>query len=350
MTIIPPNVNMNLLRVLTALTSKVFFFIGIIFLLTQCNNTSDECVFQPDVDKTISFDFEQLESALASIKTKDEFVKLLSDHPVLRDDLMGRANYPDDSVFINSNFKRFTHPAFDTLLLETQRVFGDGSALKKEFEQAFTNLKYYYPDFNPPRVETVITGLASDLVVTDSVIVISLDYYLGQTGKYRPELYNYLLTRYEPEDIVTSCMMLLGIGDAYNKTNLQDKTALADMIAYGKSFYFAKHMLPCVPDSVFMWYSSEEIKGARKNEDLIWARLIEDQVLFATSHMVKQKYLDERPKTLEVGEKCPGRIAQWVGWQIVKKYMETHPDVDLPALMQTEDAQMIFKESRYKPK
>jgi hypothetical protein len=262
---------------------------------------------------------------------------------------MSRTSYPDDSVFINANFRRFTHPSFDTLLIETQRIFGDGSALKKEFELAFSNLKFYYPDFVPPKVETAITGLASDLVVTDSVIIIGLDYYLGKTGKYRPELYNYLLTRYEPEDIVPSCMMLLGIGEVYNKTNLEDRTALADMIAYGKSFYFAKHMLPCVPDSVFLWYSNEEMTGARQNEDLIWARLIEDQVLFSTSHVIKQKYLDERPRTLEVGEKCPGRIAQWVGWEIVKKYMDTHPDMSLGDLMETSDAQKIFKESRYKP-
>jgi hypothetical protein len=91
------------------------------------------------------------------------------------------------------------------------------------------------------------------------------------------------------------------------------------------------------------------MEGARKNEDLIWARLIEDEVLFTTSHLVKQRYLGERPKTLEVGEKCPGRIAQWVGWQIVNAYMSSHPEVTLPELMDMEDAQLLFRESRYKP-
>jgi hypothetical protein len=65
--------------------------------------------------------------------------------------------------------------------------------------------------------------------------------------------------------------------------------------------------------------------------------------------MVKQKYLAERPKTIEVGEKCPGRIAQWVGWQIVNRYIETNPETSLPELMQISDANKLFKESRYKP-
>jgi hypothetical protein len=64
---------------------------------------------------------------------------------------------------------------------------------------------------------------------------------------------------------------------------------------------------------------------------------------------MKQKYLGERPKTIEVGEKCPGRIGQWVGWQIVNKYQETHSETALPELMQISDADKLFKESHYKP-
>jgi hypothetical protein len=144
-------------------------------------------------------------------------------------------------------------------------------------------------------------------------------------------------------------MLIYGINDSINKTQLNDKTVLADMIAYGKSFYFAKHMLPCVPDSVFIWYTPQEINGSVKNQDLIWARFIESQVLFATSHTVKKDYLGERPITVQVGEKCPGRIGQWMGWQIVKKYMKSHSEISLQQLMATGDAQALFNQSGYRP-
>lgn len=162
-------------------------------------------------------------------------------------------------------------------------------------------------------------------------------------------MYEYLLRQYKKENIVPSCLLIFGISDRFNKTDLKDKTVLADMIAFGKSYYFAKHMLPCVSDSILTWYTPEEIQGSRKNQDLIWARFIEDRVLYATSHMVKQKYLGERPKTVEVGEKCPGRIGQWVGWQIVNSYMREHDDVTLRGLMNQRNAQKLFKESKYKP-
>jgi len=317
--------------------------------LASCESDPEECVYQPDIAEPTQFRFKALQNDIADISTKNQLVSFLGRHVTFRDGLLGRANYPDDSVFINANFSRFSHPSFDTLLLETQRVFGDGSTLRQEFELGLSNLKYYYPDYPLPTVETAISGLATDLVVTDSMIVVSLDYYLGTSGAYRPQLYSYLLTRYEPEDIVPSCFLILGISPSFNHSNQEDKSVLADMISYGKAFYFAKHMLPCVPDSVFLWYTDEEMKGAKENEDLIWARLVEDQVLFTTSHLVKQRYLGERPKTLEVGEKCPGRIAQWVGWQIVNAYMERHPDTTLPELMAITDAPLLFRESGYRP-
>ena len=62
------------------------------------------------------------------------------------------------------------------------------------------------------------------------------------------------------------------------------------------------------------------------------------------------KYIGERPNIPEIGKQCPGRIATWVGWQIVRKYMEEHPQVSLQQLMEEKDAQKIFQQSKYKPR
>lgn len=330
--------------------SSVLFIFTFWLILTSCETKEEKCVFIPDTSEiSIDLEFNQLQNSFADVSSKQQLIDLLTQYPAIRDFFLRRQEYPNDSVFINALYDRFTHPAFDTLLMETERIFGDLSQLQAEFKQAFANLKYYYPDFNPPKIQTIVTGLDNDLLVTDTLIVIGLDYYLGSTARYRPKMYDYLLRQYEEENIVPSCLLIYGIGNQFNNTNLNDKTVLADMIAYGKSYYFAKRMLPCTPDSIFIWYTPEEIEGANDNQDLIWARLIEDQVLFSTNHVVKQKFLGERPKTLEVGEKCPGRIAQWVGWEIVNEYMETHPETSLPELMKISDARKIFNESQYKP-
>lgn len=320
-------------------------------ILSGCGDkTKDECISSPKTDDiALQLEWEELHDSLAEVKTKTEMVRLFTRHPLVRDYVFRRTEYPDDSTFINEVYKRLTNPGIDTVLMETNRVFGDLSGLKSEFEKAFKNIKHYYPDFIPPKIQTVISGLDTDMLVSDSLIIVGLDFYLGKDGRFRPKMYDYLLRRYDPDDIVPTVMLIYGIGDDLNITNEADKTVLADMIAYGKSYYFAKRMLPCVADSVLMSYSDDDIEGSRNNQDLIWARFVESQVLYSTSHVVKKDYLGDRPYTIQVGEKCPGRIGQWVGWQIVEKYMETHPDVTLPELMKMSDAQKLFRESRYKP-
>lgn len=323
-----------------------------LFSLASCNSDrTEKCAFVPDT-KNISIDlqWESLEDSLPSFTTKEQLVGFLTRHPMVRDYFLGREEYPSDSAFINDRLRKFTNPHIDTLLMETHRVFGDASKLKLEFTQAFANLKYYYPDFQPPKVRTMITGFEKDIYVSDTLIIVGLDYYLGPGAKYQIlNLYDYMKRRYHPGFIVPSAMLLYGIDQKYNKIDPSDRTMLAEMISYGKAYYFAKQMTPCTPDSVLIGYTSEEINGSRANESLIWSRLIEDQVLFSTSNQDKQKYIIERPKTLEVGERCPGRIGQWVGWRMVDSYHERHEKATLPDIMMMSDAQTMFKESGYKP-
>ncbi len=330
----------------------LFSILVLIVTLAGCNKKEEErCAFVPNTH-TISIDvkIESLEDSLPSFTTKKQFARFFGHNPILRDQFFKRDQYPNDSVFINEMYNVFTNPHLDTLLMETHRVFGDRSELKKQFAEAFANIKYYYPAFKAPKIQTIISGFQTDLIVDDRVIVIGLDYYIGKGAKYKPQLYEYLLRRYTKEFIVPSVMLLYGIDAKTNKTNVADKTVLADMIAYGKAYYFAKRMLPCVPDSILMGYKTEEMKGSRDNEGKIYIRLVENEVLYSTSHKIKEKYISERPKTLEIGEKCPGRIGTWIGWRIVEAYSEKYPDKMLPQIMEFSDPSAIFKDSKYRPK
>ncbi|NJM24567.1 MAG: gliding motility lipoprotein GldB [Bacteroidia bacterium] len=244
--------------------SPIAFFVVMLWLSGCDRAEEDQCVFSPDTQNIqINMEITPLQDSL-QFASKQAMVDFLGRHPALRDAFLHRGEYPNDSVFINELYHRFAHPAFDSLLQETHRVFGDGAQLRDEFAKAFTNLKYYYPELPTPRVQTMVSGLDHDLFVSDTLIIVGLDYYLGPTGKYRPKMYDYLLRQYQPETIVPSIMLLYGIGPSVNKTTPEDKTALADMMAYGKSYYFAKHMLPCLPDSTLIWYTPDEVKAPRK--------------------------------------------------------------------------------------
>lgn len=329
-------------------------YLGLSIMLTgliSCGDNYNECTYDPDIsDVKINIEIEQLEDSFTNVSSREELSDLLKQYPIIREYFMKRSTYPNDSIMLDVLMKKFQNPHIDSLSMEVKRVFGDLSGLKTDLSQAFSHLKYYYPEVSIPKIQTVVSGLAHDIYFSDSLIVIGLDYYLGTNAKYRPlNLYQYMLQRYSPEYIAPSIMLLYGISGDFNNTNLKDKTALADMVAYGKSFYFAKRMMPCVPDSVLIWYSDEEITGVRENKKIIWQHIVDKELLYETNHMTKKKYLDERPKTYEIGEKAPGRIATWVGWDIVREYMDKNSEVTLSELMTNSDAQKLFQDSKYKP-
>ena len=260
-----------------------------------------------------------------------------------------RSQYPHDSLLVNRFYQLLHDPNIDTLWQETQQVFGDLDVVENQFRESFKRIKFFYPDFIVPKVKTVFTGLARDMFLSDTLIIIGLDYYLGNDATFRPlNTPEYILKRYRKENIVPNT--LLFISEKYNNTDPEDQSLLADMIYYGKSYYFSKQMLPCVPDSIFLGYTPEEMEDINDNEGIIWANFIENELLYETNHFIKDKFISERPYTFEISQICPGRIGRWVGWEIIKDYHEQKEDISFQQIMANPNAQEIFIGSKYKPR
>ncbi len=121
------------------------------------------------------------------------------------------------------------------------------------------------------------------------------------------------------------------------------------MIFYGKSYQFASYMLPQLHDSLIIEYTGQQLEDTDENRNIIWGHFIEKNLLYETSHLTKNRYVDPRPYTAEIGAKAPGAIGRWLGWEIVKAYMQEQ-GVTLQELMKNNDAQSIFVQSKYKGK
>lgn len=331
---------------------KLFIVFITMVLLWSCNS-QNECDNNTNVASLApGISVERLENQIFNVKSRENLIHFIKKNPTVASYFLKRENYPNDSAMAEILFKRFSNPHIDSLRQEIDRVFGDLTTLTDEFNEAFAFFKYYYPNATVPKIQTVATGLenGADLYITDSLIIIGLDFYLGKGAKYRPIGFpNYILKKYDQKYIVPSVMLLYGISPRYNATDLNDKTMLANMISYGKSYFFAKKMMPCTPDSILIAYSREEIEGSIKSQNVIWAHFLDNQLLYTNEHFTKQKYLGERPHTYEIGDKCPGRIGTWLGWEIVKQYAERNQEISLPELMQQADSKRIFQESKYRP-
>lgn len=325
---------------------RLIFFCIITLLLFSCNSKKKK--EYPDVSHIkAEVDIKRLDRFLQDVNSVEEVDSLLAAEPVFAEAFLKASGYPHRKVLSYRFFELLSDPGIDTLFTEVEKTFGDLSDIEKQFESAFKHIKYYYPEFTVPTVKTVVTGILHDMHLSDSLIILGLDYYLGPDGKYTPDIPTYIAERYQKEYMVPQCILLMSTG--FNANDRKDQTALADMIFYGKSYYFTRQMIPGISDTLITGYSGKEAREITEHEDIIWAGLLENEALYETSHIIKEKFLGERPKTYEIGENCPGRIGRWVGYRIVSKYMENHPEVTLRQLMANPDAQQIFTESAYRP-
>ncbi len=154
------------------------------------------------------------------------------------------------------------------------------------------------------------------------------------------------MRRYQKEYIVPA--IVFAISDHYNATNRTDQTMLADMVYYGKGYVFTKTMLPAVSDSLIIGYSDRQLTETFNAQDIIWAHFIDNQLIYQTNPAIKARYLNERPFTAEIGQRCPGAIGRWLGWRIVGRYHDEHDNVGIADLMRNTDARQIFEQSGYK--
>ena len=319
-------------------------------LLIRCGQ-ENQCRNHPNITSVkVEVSVDRLEQQLFELQTTAEVLSFFDQYPVFTYHFIDSYEYPNDTILAKRTLQLIADPHIkDTLYSETLETFGDLDELANQFIQSFKLTKYYYPSFEAPKIQTAITGFYKDLFLSDSLIIIGIDHYLGRQGTYKPrDIPQYILDRYEPENVVPMVMYFLS--NRFNRVDFSQGTMLSEMIDFGKAYYFTQQVVPCATDAQIVGYSDEVLIDVRANQEIIWANFIENELLYETDHQIKNKFIGERPKIPEIGEKCPGRIAAWLGYEIVKSFMKENSEITLPQLMAETDAAKIFRLSKYKPR
>ncbi len=242
------------------------------------------------------------------------------------------------------------------------QVFADFSAVEKEVRRGLQFVKYYFPEYPlPEKLITFIgpldavfqtpTGKTGD-VITQDALAVALQLHLGaEASLYQSEIAQTIFPRYvsrkfTPEYIAVNCIKNI-VDDIF--PGLPAKTLLDHAIDKGKRIYLLDRLMPHTPDEIKTGYTKQQLKGAYDNEGYIWSFLVKNNLVYNSDALRIQSYIEEGPYTHELGEGSPGNIALFTGWQIVKKYMELHPDTTLEVLLHM-DAATILHQSKYKPR
>ena len=127
-------------------------------------------------------------------------------------------------------------------------------------------------------------------------------------------------------------------------------TFLDEMIYFGKQLYLKDLWIPFKKDHEKIGYSISEYEWSEANEYYIWQNFVENELLYETDRKLLGRFIVAAPFSrfnLELDRESPGRLGQYIGWQIVKAYMRNN-DVSIKKMLSL-NAEEIFNKSKFKP-
>ncbi|HLG34260.1 MAG TPA: hypothetical protein VI757_05215 [Bacteroidia bacterium] len=324
-----------------------FIFIYTFLFITACTcNPPDPDVSSVQIDKTILRFDSDLTAHVSDIgfireKYANFFNRYINDI----------TRISRDSATLSADLQRFvTDSDFIEVNRAVQEAFKNISETETKIVDALRHYKYYFPQKKIPDLITFVSLFNYAVISTDSVLGIGLDMYLGSESKYYASLGfpEYKIQHMRKEYISLDAMR--GWLESEFPFDEGKHNFLSHLIYKGKILYALDAMFPKLSDTLKTGYSASQFDWCYENEKNIWSFFIDQKLLFSNSVEQYSKYISEGPTTNGFPKESPGNIAAFTGWQIVKSYMKENSDVSLEKLMNENDATVILKDSKYKPK
>jgi hypothetical protein len=328
-----------------------------VLLFSSCGNKKGI----PDVSNIkINIPVERFDQSFFSIDTNDirsGLRNVQQKHPDFYFDFMQEilgVSGSDTSlrtILITKEFLRGYLPIYDSL----QLIYNKTDRLQKELENGFQFVKYYFPDYKTGKAILFVGPFdAPGIASTHSGIAIGLQQYAGKDFSVYQSIPGqeifplYISRRFSKEYIAANCMKAVAQDIFPDQSG--GRPLIEQMIEKGKQWFLLDKFLPETPDSIKTGYTQLQLDWCKENEGLIWSAIVKNEDLNSLNPTVIQTYIGEGPFTQGFSQEySPGNLGQWIGWQIVKKFVSKNSDMKLHDVMKT-DARTILEEAKYKPK
>lgn len=227
---------------------------------------------------------------------------------------------------------------------------GEFDSYHKELTDAFKHFNYYFPEEDIPVILLYQSGFNYKIVPNDTLLGIGLEWYIGNDHELIKKLSPQAFPNFEKNKMRAEYLVVDAV-KGFLKVKFQDYQQMDNLVSvmvyYGKILYLTDAMLHEKEDAVKMNYSVEEWEWLERNEKQIWTYLAENKLLFDNNLRTITQWVNDGPFTNGLPQESPSRVGIYIGWQLVKDYMERHPETSMNDLIEMKDYNKIL--SAYKP-
>jgi hypothetical protein len=336
---------------------QILLFIGLSAIVLGCGKGCKKSKLEVNVDDiSLTIDYKRFDQDLFKCKTESDLRDLKNAYGSFYNDFvfgMMRFKVIDgDSLCTKAVIDLVENKDILSLYDSTQKVFLDDAFVKTGLTDAMKHYRHYFQADAIPKFISYISIFYLQNCIGEDYVGIGLDMYLGKNFVYytdqRLEFPQFLIDKLEKQYLVRNTVKIF-IEDRF-KTN-PSNVFLERAVQEGKIYYMLDALCPEMPDTIKIQYSNDKLNWMKEVEKEMWVDLVNRKVLYSKNNSENEKYFNDGPFTnaTNVSRDSPPRVGEWLGWQIVRKYMESHPDITLAQLMEERDLMKIFKDSGYRP-
>jgi len=293
---------------------------------------------------------QRYEITLMSIDTdriQEELERLYTLYPIFL--------YGADLYYVGNQqqiYNFVTCPRTRSLLDDVLEKYPDLTWLEYALGESFARYNRFFNRDIIPTIFTYVSHLDYDnrVIFLDTILLIAIDMYLGADNQH----YNalplpmYMRQRLEKPFIAVDVMRAVAHYELERTPQPQQmRTLLDQMILHGKVAYFLSQTLPRTDMAIRFGFTPEQMVWAQRNEGLVWSHLVGQKLLFDENVRNFRSFVMEAP-TVQIFPGSPGRVGHFLGYRIVRRYME-NTGKTIPELFAETDSQRILRLSNYRP-
>jgi hypothetical protein len=332
------------------------FLVLIISVLAGCTGRKIPDVSNVQVDLHMQR-FEQDFFSIDTSHTDQSLQQLNNKYPdFFRDfifNILALPPQPDSSKAVERQVVEFVK-SYKPLKDSADKIFANSAGIEKQVRGGLQFVKYYFPSYKLPNKLITFIGPINSYgnILTTEALAVGLQLYMGSNyslyqSEAGQELYpRYISKRFQKEYIPVNCIKTI-VNDLFPDSDA-GRPLIEQMVQAGKRLFMLDQFMPAAADTLKTGYTKSQLDGCYKNEETIWSYFVQNDLLYVSDPSVIKDYMNDAPTTQAFGAESPGSIGQFVGWQIVKKWMSKNDRVTMQQLIET-NPKTIFEQARYKP-
>lgn len=297
-------------------------------LLPSCDNSSSTGDFPP-------FKIKRLDLDLADYASMDTNYQKRVDSTMNRGisviKMMFNIGHPDDSAFI-----KYVHsPAIKMFSPIVKEKFPQLDNVENILGGVKQNLAKELPDIKMSELYSFVSPYNQSIYIPDgdSTMLIALNHYLGKEHEaYKGRFDEYQCKLKEP------CFIPYDIIEAMIATTFYympsgEETLLNKMLYQGAIVEAKMRLIPDASLALALGYDEEQLDWLENNQQKAWEALVSKNLLYSKSLMDFERLFNPSPSTSILHPEAPGRAGRYLGYKIVKAYLQKNPGTTLTQLL-----------------